>query len=72
MRIVPEDSQPTANALSHRFFVGRANFGVAWSKRAAEGRDYLCLPLDDPSFNEPSYVNLFEDTVFEGGGTPSR
>lgn len=67
VRIVPEDSVPTANAPSHRVFVGRAEIGAAWSKRSAEGRDYLSLKLDDPSFTAPIYANLFDDAVIEGG-----
>ncbi|NDV89220.1 DUF736 family protein [Aurantimonas aggregata] len=35
--------------------------GAAWSKRSNEGRDYLGLKLDDPSFNAPIYANLFDD-----------
>ncbi|MBN8918183.1 MAG: DUF736 family protein [Rhizobiales bacterium] len=35
--------------------------GAAWSKRSSEGRDYLGLKLDDPSFNAPIYANLFDD-----------
>ena len=49
------------NAPSHRVFVGRAEIGAAWSKRSNEGRDYLGLKLDDPSFNAPIYANLFDD-----------
>src|SRR4029077_2044354 len=49
---------------SHRIYVGRAEIGAAWSKRSEEGRDYLSLKLDDPSFNAPIYANLFDD---EGG-----
>ena len=41
--------------------VGRAEIGAAWSKRSNEGRDYLGLKLDDPSFNAPIYANLFDD-----------
>ena len=26
-----------------------------------EGRDYLSLKFDDPSFNAPIYANLFDD-----------
>jgi uncharacterized protein (DUF736 family) len=40
--------------------------GACWSKRSNEGRDYLSLKLDDPSFKEPIYANLFND---EGGET---
>ncbi|MFQ6548558.1 DUF736 domain-containing protein [Aestuariibius sp. 2305UL40-4] len=67
VRIVPEDSAPGENAPSHRVFVGRAEIGAAWSKRSNEDRDYLSLKLDDPSFTQPIYANLFDDTVVEGG-----
>jgi uncharacterized protein (DUF736 family) len=33
---------------------------AAWSKRSTEGRDYLSVKLDDPSFNAPIYANLFD------------
>ena len=49
------------NAPSHRIYVGRAEIGAAWSKRSTEGRDYLSVKLDDPSFNAPIYANLFDD-----------
>src|SRR5207237_10145737 len=61
VRIVPETSRTNENAPSHRVFVGRAEIGAAWSKRSEEGRDYLSLKLDDPSFNAPIYANLFDD-----------
>jgi uncharacterized protein (DUF736 family) len=66
VRIVPEDSTNGENAPSHRVFVGRAEIGAAWSKRSNENRDYLSLKLDDPSFTQPIYANLFDDTVVEG------
>ena len=53
------------NAPSDRIFVGRADIGAAWTKRSAEGRDYLGLKIDDPSFTSPIYANLFEDEVGE-------
>ena len=37
-----------------------------WSKRSNEGRDYLSVKLDDPSFNAPIYANLFDDEDGEG------
>lgn len=61
VRIVPEANRGADNAPSHRVFVGRAEIGAAWSKRSNEGRDYLGLKLDDPSFNAPIYANLFDD-----------
>jgi uncharacterized protein (DUF736 family) len=68
VRIVPEASRSSDNAPSHRVMVGRAEIGAAWSKRSNEGRDYLGLKLDDPSFNAPIFANLFDD---EDGDTYS-
>ena len=64
VRIVPEATRANDNAPSHRVYVGRAEIGAAWSKRSTEGRDYLSVKLDDPSFAAPIYANLFGD---EGG-----
>ncbi len=61
VRLVPETNRTSDNAPSHRVMVGRAEIGAAWSKRSNEGRDYLSLKLDDPSFNAPIYANLFDD-----------
>jgi len=61
VRIVPETRASGENAPSHRVYCGRADIGAAWSKRSNEGRDYLGLKLDDPSFNAPIFANLFGD-----------
>ena len=61
MRIVPDLRATGENAPSHRVLVGRAEIDAAWSKRSNEGRDYLGLKLDDPSFNALIYANLFDD-----------
>ena len=61
VRIVPETNRANENAPSHRVFVGRAEIGAAWPKRSNEGRDYLSVKLDDPSFTAPIYANLFDD-----------
>ena len=66
VRIVPEATRASDNAPSHRIFVGRAEIGAAWSKRSNEGRDYLGLKLDDPSFTAPIFANLFDDEDGEG------
>ncbi|MBZ9738355.1 MULTISPECIES: DUF736 domain-containing protein [Alphaproteobacteria] len=66
VRIVPEARASGENAPSHRVFVGRAEIGAAWSKTSNEGRAYLGLKLDDPSFNAPIYANLFDDEEGEG------
>ena len=61
VRIVPEANRSNENAPSHRVFVGRAEIGAAWSKESNEGRPYLSLKLDDPSFTVPIFANLFDD-----------
>ena len=61
VRFVPETDRASDNAPSHRVYVGRAEIGAAWSKRSNEGRDYLSVKLDDPSFTAPIYANLVED-----------
>ena len=66
VRIVAEPNRANENAPSHRVYVGRAEIGAGWSKRSEEGRNYLSLKLDDPSFNAPIYANLFDDEDGEG------
>ena len=66
VRIVAETNRSNENAPSHRVYSGRAEIGAGWSKRSEEGRNYLSLKLDDPSFNAPIYANLFDDEGGEG------
>ena len=66
VRIVPEATRTGDNSPSHRVYVGRVEIGAAWSKRSNEGRDYLGLKLDDPSFTAPIFANLFDDEEAEG------
>jgi len=61
VRIVADTNRANDNAPSHRVMVGRAEIGAAWTKQSNEGRDYLGLKLDDPSFTAPIYANLFDD-----------
>lgn len=61
VRIVPDANRANDNAPSHRVMVGKAEIGAAWTKQSNEGRDYLGLKLDDPSFTAPIYANLFDD-----------
>lgn len=68
VRIVPESEQANENAPTHRVYVGRAEIGAAWAKTSREGREYLSVKLDDPSFVAPIFANLIED---EGGKTHS-
>ncbi len=66
VRIVPETHRSGENSPSHRVYVGRVEIGAAWAKRSNEGRDYLGLKLDDPSFTAPIFANLFDDEDGEG------
>ena len=66
VRIVPDLRASGENAPSHRVLVGRAEIGAAWTKKSNEGREYLGLKLDDPSFAAPIYANLFDDEDGEG------
>jgi uncharacterized protein (DUF736 family) len=66
VRMVPEAKRSNEDAPTHRIFVGRAEIGAAWPKRSTEGRDYLSVKLDDPSFTAPIYANLFDDEDGEG------
>ena len=66
VRIVPDSNRANENAPSHRVMVGRAEIGAAWTKQSNEGRDYLGLKLDDPSFTAPIFANLFDDEEGEG------
>ncbi|WFR97787.1 DUF736 domain-containing protein [Rhizobium tumorigenes] len=43
-----------------RILSGNVEFGAAWRKKSAEGRDYLSVKLDDPSFPAPIYATLIE------------
>ena len=62
VRIAPV-TRTNDNGPSHRVLLGRIEVGAAWQKRSAgeEGRDYLSVKLDDPSFAAPIYANLIQD-----------
>jgi uncharacterized protein (DUF736 family) len=59
--IVDAEPSETENAPSHRVFVGRAEVGAGWTKTSKEGREYLSVKLDDPSFAAPIFASLFDD-----------
>jgi len=44
----------------YRVFAGGVEFGAAWNKTSKEGRPYLSVKLDDPSFPAPIYATLVE------------
>ena len=61
VQIVAEEASENENAPSHRVFVAKAEIGACWQKTSKEGRDYLSIKLDDPSFNAPIFASLFAD-----------
>jgi uncharacterized protein (DUF736 family) len=52
--------KPNDKAPDYRIFSGQTEFGAAWKKTTNEGRDYLSVKLDDPSWASPIYASLIE------------
>jgi uncharacterized protein (DUF736 family) len=50
----------------YRILAGATEFGAAWKKTSNEGRDYLSVKLDDPSFPAPIYASLVKVEGDEG------
>ena len=57
--IKPAD-KTSDKAPDYRVFQGSVEFGAPWKKTSSEGRDYLSVKLDDPSFPAPIYATLIE------------
>jgi uncharacterized protein (DUF736 family) len=64
-RIAPAE-KTNDKAPDFRVFAGQTEFGAAWKKRSSEGREYLSVKLDDPSFPAPIYASLVEVEGEEG------
>jgi uncharacterized protein (DUF736 family) len=47
-------------APDYRILAGTVEFGAAWKKTAQNGREYLSVRLDDPSFAAPIFANMIE------------
>jgi uncharacterized protein (DUF736 family) len=47
-------------APDYRIFVGPTEFGAAWLKTSRDGREYLSVRMDDPSFPAPIFASLVE------------
>ena len=50
----------SGKAPDYRVFAGPVELGAAWKKTSGEGRAYLSVKLDDPSFPAPIYATLVE------------
>ncbi len=51
---------PSEKGPQFRVYAGPIELGAAWQKTSGEGRDYLSVKLDDPSFPAPIYATLTE------------
>lgn len=58
--------RPSEKGPAFRILAGAVEFGAAWQKTSDEGRDYLSVKLDDPSFPAPIYANLIQVEGTEG------
>ena len=57
--IKPAD-KASDKAPDHRVFANQVEFGAAWKRTFADGREYLSVKLDDPGFPAPIYATLVE------------
>ena len=57
LRKVQTDNDKAPN---FRIFSGQTEFGAAWNKTSKDGRDYLSVKLDDPSFHGAIYASLVD------------
>src|SRR3546814_8060315 len=51
---------PSDKGPQFRVYAGSVELGAAWQKTSEQGRDYLSVKLDDPSFPAPIYATLTE------------
>ena len=51
---------PSDKGPHYRIYAGNVELGAAWQKTSEQGRDYLSVKLDDPSFSAPIYASLVE------------
>jgi uncharacterized protein (DUF736 family) len=58
-KFIPAEKE-SDKAPDFRILAGAVEFGAAWRKVAQNGREYLSVRLDDPSFAAPIFANLIE------------
>lgn len=51
---------PSDKGPDLRVYAGKVELGAAWLKTSEQGREYLSVKLDDPSFAAPIYATLAE------------
>ena len=68
VQMIPIIDKPSEGAPDYRIFAGGAELGAGWSQESKEdGKPYLALKLDDPSFEKPIRAAFFEDEDGKGG-----
>ena len=58
VRIVPVLTKRHESDPSHHVYVGHAEIGAAWPRSSSDGKNYLQVALDDPSFSGPINASL--------------
>ncbi len=58
VKLVPADGS-SESAPDYRIYADSAEIGAGWKKTSENGRDYISLKIDDPSFSQPIYASLF-------------
>lgn len=67
-KIVPNKEKANDGAPDYRVYAGGAELGAGWRETSKdEGKEYLALKLDDPSFAAPIRAAFFENEE-EGTG----
>ena len=70
LRPIDKESE---KAPDYRLAIGPVECGAGWKKTSREGRDYISVKLDDPTFPAPIYATLSEtETAGEYGLIWSR
>ena len=64
-KLVPAE-RTSEKAPDFRVFAGAIEFGAGWKKKSEQGRDYVSLKFDDPSFPNPIYATMVEVEGEEG------
>jgi uncharacterized protein (DUF736 family) len=59
VKLVPVQRE-SEKSPDFRVLTSTFEFGAAWKKTSQNGRDYLSVRLDDPSFATPIFANLVE------------
>ena len=57
---ITQVANPSEKGPHLRVYAGKVELGAAWQKTSEQGRQFLSVKLDDPSFPVPIYATLVE------------